>query len=156
MRRILIVGSCGAGKSTLAIQLGSMLDIEVIHLDTYYWKPNWVKPSKKEWEQTVRKLIKRKAWVMDGNYRSTIPIRFPVADTIIFLDFPKWLCLWQSIKRRLFPSQTSRPDLAKGCLERLSWQFIKWILTYPRQEMIKMLESHAQNKTIIMLLTQRK
>ncbi|GAA4778642.1 hypothetical protein GCM10023231_01470 [Olivibacter ginsenosidimutans] len=55
--RIMIIGSCGADKTTLSKQLGKLLALPIIHLDKEYWKPNWVKSSKEEWEAKQNKFV---------------------------------------------------------------------------------------------------
>jgi adenylate kinase family enzyme len=84
MKRILILRSGGAGKSTLARSLGKSLNIEVIHLDRFYWHPDWVETPKVQWKQVVRDLLTRETWIMDSNYSSTLDMRLEVADTVIF------------------------------------------------------------------------
>lgn len=119
IERIVIVGSSGSGKSTLAKELGFKLDLPIIHLDTHYWHPGWVKTPTPAWQKTIAELTQRDQWIMDGNYRETLDIRLKVADTIIFLDLPRWLCAWRAIKRRIQYRNTSRPDMAPGCQESL-------------------------------------
>jgi len=154
MKKIAIIGSCGAGKSTLAHQLGELLDIEVIHLDSFYWKPGWVATPKNEWKNTVEGLVKRESWIIDGNYNSTIDIRLNAADTIIFLDFSRTVCLWRVIKRRLQYAGKSRPDMASGCLERVTWSLIQWVWSYPvhsRPNILQKLDEYVDSKKIFIL-----
>src|SRR4051794_30280430 len=99
MKKILILGSGGAGKSTLARRLGEHLQMEVIHLDSYYWKPGWIERPKPEWRQVVARLTEGESWVMDGNYSGTIELRIGACDTVILLDIPRTTCLWRVIKR---------------------------------------------------------
>jgi len=72
----------------------------VIHLDKIFWKPGWVESSKNEFIEKVQKIIsKNDNWIIEGNYRSTFSIRFASADTIIFLDYKRRVCVYQSFKR---------------------------------------------------------
>ena len=93
MKRISIVGSGGAGKSTFAHQLADILHLPVIHLDALYWQPGWVATPQDEWRDKQQQLVQQECWIIDGNYTSTLDVRFAVADTIIFLDFPRFRCL---------------------------------------------------------------
>ena len=131
MKRILIIGSGGAGKSTFARQLHQTTNIELFHLDKLYWKPNWVEPTKDEWKKTVEDLIKKDSWIMDGNYGGTMEMRIAACDTVIFLDLPPAICVWRAVKRYLFYKKNNRPDMAQGCAERLDLKFLKWIWDYP-------------------------
>ncbi len=132
MKRILILGPSGSGKSTLARQLGSILGLDVIHLDAWYWQPGWQEPCKEEWLAQVGKLTDRTAWIMDGNYRTTFSVRLPRADTIIYLSCPRYLSYAGIIKRYCRYAGRTRPDLGAGCPEHIDWEFIRWIWRFPR------------------------
>lgn len=86
MKKIMLIGSGVSGKSTLARQLGNILNIQVYHLDAIFWKPNWEGVSKEEQISIQTDLVKKDEWLIDGNYGGTLDIRMDAADTIIFLD----------------------------------------------------------------------
>jgi adenylate kinase family enzyme len=154
MRRIAIVGSGGSGKSVMASQLGSLLGIPVVHLDAVFWRPGWVETPRAEWRETVQQLVQGDSWIMDGNYSGTFDLRFQSADTIIFLDMPRTLCEWRVIKRYFQYRGRSRPDIAPGCPEKVDWQFLKWIWTYPRRhqaQVLNLLTQFAPNRRIYRL-----
>jgi adenylate kinase family enzyme len=154
MKKVLIIGPGGAGKSTFANQLGQLLNIEVLHLDRFYWRPGWVEPSKAEWLETVEELLKRDAWIMDGNYSGSLAIRFKECDTVIFLDMPRTLCLRRVLKRAVMYRNKSRPDMTEGCRERLTLEFILWVWNYRRRtrpKILRMFESNPEGKRIITL-----
>src|ERR1044072_5602381 len=154
MRRVLVIGSGGAGKSTVAAQLGEILGLEVNHLDKFYWRAGWVEPSRDEWFKTVTELVDRDSWVMDGNYSGTLELRLQKCDTIVFLDLPRVLCLWRIVKRFLFYRNRNRPDVAEGCPEKLDLEFVSWVWNYPRRsrpKVIKLLQDHAAGKQIFRL-----
>jgi adenylate kinase family enzyme len=126
MHRVLVIGSGGAGKSTLAARLARRSGLPLIHLDACYWRPGWVEPPQDEWAQTVAQLIADEQWIMDGNYGGTLEQRLAAADTVVFLDLPRLLCL----RRRIRYHGRPRPDMPPGCPEQLSWQFLRWIWSY--------------------------
>jgi adenylate kinase family enzyme len=68
MQKVLVIGSGGAGKSTFARHLGKCLNIDVIHLDALYWHPGWVETPRAEWRKVINELLRRDAWIIDGNY----------------------------------------------------------------------------------------
>ncbi|WP_456275912.1 DNA topology modulation protein [Bacillus sp. AK128] len=161
--KIVLIGSGGAGKSTLARILGEQLNIEVIHLDAHFWKANWQQTPRPEWMSWQEEVIQRENWIIDGNYGSTMEVRLAAADVIIFLDFSRWICLKNIVKRRIMYHGKTRPDMAKGCQEKLDWEFIKWVYDYPKQKApdirkkLKELEStkeifHLKNRKEIPLL----
>jgi adenylate kinase family enzyme len=154
MKKILIIGSGGAGKSTLARELGTILGLQVIHLDAWYWNPGWVETPKAKWQTIIQDLTLRESWIMDGNYGGTLDIRLSVADTVIFLDFSRILCLSRVIKRRFMYARQSRPDMASDCPERLNWEFFKYIWSYPitrRPIILEKLNQLTQNQQVIIL-----
>ena len=158
MQRILIVGSSGAGKTTLARQLAEVLGIEVIHLDTLFWKPGWVESEKEEWQATVRGAIQGGSWIMDGNFSGTLPERLEACDTVIFLDFPRTVCLWRILKRVTKYYGGTRPDLPAGCPERFDLNFMAWVWNFParsRRNVLALLERHRDTKKVVRLRTRR-
>jgi adenylate kinase family enzyme len=158
MKKILVIGSGGSGKSTFAKQLGKILEINVIHLDSLYWKSGWIEPPKHEWAEVVKHLIAQDSWIMDGNYSGTIDLRIEACDTVIFLDKSRLLCLWRVLKRAIVYRNKTRPDMAEGCLEKIDFEFLLWIWNYPRRtspKIVKMLEQVSDSKKIIRLRTDR-
>jgi adenylate kinase family enzyme len=154
MKKILVIGSGGAGKSTFARRLSKILDLEIIHLDALYWQSGWVEMPKPEWKHLVQELVKRDSWIMDGNYSGTLELRMQACDTVIFLDLPPHICLWRIFKRSIRYRNRRRPDMAEGCPERLSFEFISWVWNYrnrSRPKVVRLLGEHSQNKKIIRL-----
>lgn len=157
MRKVLVIGPGGAGKSTFAKRLGELLNIEVLHLDKFYWRPGWLEMPKSEWLKTIKELLAHEAWVMDGNYSGTMDIRFEACDTVIFLDMARTLCIWRVLKRVIRYQKKSRPDMAEGCPEKLNLEFLLWIWNYPsrtRPKIVTMLESNPGEKRIVWLRSQ--
>ncbi|MCM3662969.1 DNA topology modulation protein [Mesobacillus subterraneus] len=144
MKKVIIIGSGGAGKSTLARKLGEVIGIKVHHLDALYWKPGWKMTGKDEWEEIVLKIIKEETWIIDGNFGGTMDIRAQAADTVIFLDYSTTRCLYGIIKRRIMYHGRTRPDMNEGCPEKLDWQFIKWVAEYKRKKAPAIIEKLEQ------------
>ena len=154
MQRVAVIGCCGAGKSTLARNLGDRLNLPVIHLDTYYWQPGWQATDGDRWLEIQQELIAEESWIVDGNYGSTLDLRLAAADTVIWLDFGRCLCLWRVIKRYIrYPGKT-RPDMATKCPERLNWEFMQYVWNFSklhRFEIIEKLAKYQEDKQIIVL-----
>lgn len=134
MKRVLVIGSCGAGKSTFARQLHEMTGLPLIPLDRHYWKPGWVESEKDVWHETVRELIGRDEWIIDGNYGGTMEMRLKRADTVIWLDLPRHICLYRVLKRTYSYSGRRRPDMAEGCAERIELPFLKYVWNFRRDK----------------------
>jgi adenylate kinase family enzyme len=156
MKKILIIGSGGSGKSTLAARLGEITGIDVFHLDGLYWRPGWVEPDKAAWAETVAALLKKDSWIIDGNYSGTLEMRLAAADTAIFLDLPRTVCVRRIIKRAIRYRGTNRPDMAVGCNERLDLKFLAWIWNYrnrTRPKVESLLEKFQDKLTVVRLRT---
>lgn len=154
MNRIMVLGCCGAGKSTLSKKLGEITGLPVIHLDQYYWKPNWTESEAQEWSSIVTDLAERPQWIIDGNYGGTIDIRIEKADTIIYLDYSTMQCLWRITKRILKYKGKVRPDMPDGCRERFDLAFYHYVATYNlirRKKMLKKLMGLKDRKNILIL-----
>lgn len=154
MKRIMLIGSGGAGKSTLAREIGKRLHIEVIHLDTIMWKPNWEFIDKEKQVTIQQKLVQKEKWVIDGNYGGTMAIRMNRADTVIFLDYSRYLCVYRALKRMIQYRNKTRPDMVEGNDERLDLPFLKWIWDYPKKkkpQVLEQLEELSKDKKVIIL-----
>lgn len=141
MKRIAIIGPSGAGKTTLALELSKQLNIPVIHLDKHYWQPNWVATPSAEWAVTQETMLQAERWIADGNYGSTFDIRLSKADSIIFLDYARTLCLRRVLKRILTYQKQNRPDIADGCDERFNWNFLSYVWTFNKKHKPKILKT---------------
>ena len=130
LQRILVTGSCGAGKSTFSKKLQSILKLELIHLDQYYHKPNWEEPKSGEWDKIVHTLVQKPSWIMDGNYNRTMDVRIKSADTIIYLDYPTLKCFWRVIIRIFKYHGVARSDMANGCKEQFDLEFLHFVATF--------------------------
>ncbi len=154
MQRILVIGSPGAGKSTLARRISEQLDLPLIHLDREYFGPGWVMPQRAEWRKRVEALAARPSWIMDGNYSSTFDIRVPRATAVVWLDLPRWHCMTGVVWRVLKSYGRPRSDLGVAGPEKFDWPFMRWIWNYPktmRPKTSRMLERLRPDQRVFVL-----
>ncbi len=153
MKRVIIIGCGGAGKSTLARQLGELTGIPVIHLDKLFWKPGWVERTPEEFDPMVQEEMEKDAWIMDGNFNRTLPQRIQKCDTVIYLDFSRIACLLGVMKRVLTTYGTVRSDMGDGCPERVDLEFLKWVWHYnknKRESNYRLLNEAPHAETIVL------
>lgn len=154
-RRILIVGCGGAGKSTLARQLGQKTGLPVVHLDRLWWLPGWVERDRAEFDALLAAEMNRPGWIIDGNYSRTFAWRLQRADLCLYLDFDVQTCLqgtrdrWQEYKGR------TRPDMTDGCPERMDEEFEGWIRAFNTNTRPAMLYTMQQSGVPYKIFTTR-
>lgn len=125
MERIAVVGCIGAGKSTVARLLGQKLGIEAFHLDRYWWKPgryrvtgpatvaaHTMEPT--EFRRLEEEIVFGERWIIDGDAANK-DLRLSRADTVVFLDFPRWLCIWGLLQRHLKKSYNYPDGVTARC-----------------------------------------
>lgn len=132
MKRVIVIGCGGAGKSTFSRKLGEKTGISVIHLDKLFWKTGWVSVTPEEFDESHRREIEKDRWILDGNFNRTLPERLTRCDTVVYLDFSRFTCLRGVCKRMFTTYGKVRPDMSEGCPERIDWEFLKWIWNFKK------------------------
>lgn len=101
MRRVVVLGPGGAGKSTLAAELGQRLDLPVIELDKEFWDVDLSPLPDDVWRRRQRALVAADTWIMDGDLgrHDDLEPRLLRADTVIVLDLPLFVCVWRTLRR---------------------------------------------------------
>jgi len=132
MKRVLVIGSPGAGKSTLSHALAQRTGLPLFHLDRMFWLPGWVERDRDEGRAELAGVLEQDRWIIDGNYGSTLPMRLQRAETVIWLDYPTSLCLRRVFKRWRRYRGRARPDMTEGCPENLNLEFLLYVLNFRR------------------------
>ena len=130
MQRVLVIGPCGAGKSTLSIKLGEKLDLPVFHIDQLNWRPGWIEGGKEALRAKLDTITATQRWLIDGNYGGTLDVRLRHADTVVYLDFPIRLCVRRLLGRIWKYRGRTRPDMTEGCPERFDLEFLFYLMTW--------------------------
>ena len=133
--------------------LSEKTGIPVVHLDALFWKDDWVESSHEEFDAAVMEASKKDRWIMDGNYSRTLPMRLGLCDCVIFLDLPRYVCIWRVLKRVWKYHGKCRPDMGKNCPERLDFSFLQYVWRFKRTQRPKILKilDNVHNCTIITL-----
>lgn len=135
-RKILITGNIGSGKTTLCRVLSKKLDLPAFHYDQIVWQSQWVKASQEDRVRRTQELARNDAWVIDAVSKDLML----AADTIIFLDVPRHVSAWRTLKRNIQCRFRTRPEMPVDCPDykqipfiiRIIWKFPStqrpWIL----------------------------
>ena len=142
MQRVLVMGSSGSGKSTFARRLSEIVGIPFISLDALYWKPGWVASDNAEFDARVEEIARQPRWVMDGNYTryGAGELRRQTSDTVIWFDLPRRSCMLGIFRRIAGSYGRVRPEMAKGCPERIDFEFFRYVWAYRREQRPKLLD----------------
>lgn len=157
VKKIIIIGCAGSGKTTLSKAMGQRFMIPLYHLDYYYWKPGWVESEAELFKKTHQMLIDQPAWIIDGNQMNTLSERMAATEMVIFLDMPTIICLWRIILRWLRNWFRN----VKDGQATLTWGLLCYAWRYNRVyrpvilDLIKRYR-HDPNKVIFMLRSSRK
>ena len=134
MERIMIIGCGGAGKSTRARKLGEKTGLPGVHLDQIWWAPgSWQHLEREEFDRLLRIETEKPRWILDGNFNRTMELRLEKCDTVIYLDYPRIVCLKNWIGRVIKNWGHHRSDMTEGCNEWFDPDMAKWIWEFNRK-----------------------
>jgi len=152
MKRVVILGPAGAGKTWLAWRLAERTGLPVVHLDRIFWRADWEPAPRGEARRQLAVAAEQERWILDGNFLAEARAgqaepRFDRADTVIFLDLPRRLCTRRVLTRLVRDGGHARADLPEGAGERLDLPLLRWIWRYPRKDRPRVLELLGQLET---------
>ena len=127
MKRVLVIGGNGSGKSTMARELSLLTGLPLTHLDKLYWTDGWTARSDEEFDTLLLSELEREEWILDGTMRRTLSLRLSYCDTVIYLDFSGWRCFFGTLSRVIKNKGRTREDMGENCPERLDRRTLKFI-----------------------------
>ena len=146
MKRIIVIGSPGAGKSTLSRQLRDKTGLPLYYLDMIWHLPDKTNITKDEFDEKLAEILKTDNWIIDGNYGRTIEMRLKCCDTVFLLDYPLEVCL-EGAKARVGIKREEIPWVE----EELDEEFRQWIIDFPKTslpQIYRLLEQYREGKEI--------
>ena len=148
MKKVIVIGCPGSGKSTVSRALHNKTGIPLYHLDMMYWNSDKTTVEKSVFLKRLSDILEKDEWIIDGNYGSTMELRMAVCDTVIFLDYPLDVCL-DGIKERRGKPRSDMPWIET----EEDAEFIEFIKNYNEQQKPKVLEllEKYSDKSIIIL-----
>lgn len=136
MKKIIIIGCPGSGKSTFARSLAEITGLPLHYLDMMYWNPDKSTVSKAQFREKLQSVMETDAWIIDGNYGSTMEMRLAACDTVFFLDFPTDVCL-EGIRSRKGKTRPDMPWVEDP--DRDDEEFLAYIRGYNEEQRPKVL-----------------
>ncbi len=149
MKRILVIGISGTGKTRFASLLSEKLGIPVVSLDSIFWKENWVEEDEKVVEQKIADEIDKESWIIEGYIEPLSKQRVDAADTIIYLDHPGHQALRGGLARMVKHRKTPRPEMPAGNVDKFGYKFLKTL--YTREERPEIERAIKGNRKVIRL-----
>ena len=149
MKRVIIIGCPGSGKSTFARALRDKTGLPLYPLDLLYWNPDRTTVTRELFRQRLDEILQQDTWILDGNYSATMERRLEVCDTVFFFDLPVSDCL-QGIAAR---KGKARPDLPWiEPIDEKDEEFLSFVRSYresARPAVLSLLECHPEKQTVI-------
>ena len=125
----MIFGRPGSGKSTFAYTLGQKIGLPLYHLDKYFFQSHWQERDEQDFMRLQNKMVQSQEWIIDGNSTRSLETRWARADLVLYFNFPKTLCLYRIIKRRLQKNR-GLDDRADQCPEILRWRLLWYMWSF--------------------------
>jgi adenylate kinase family enzyme len=130
-KRVVVIGCSGSGKSTFARRLGALTGLPVTHIDHLFWQPGWKQTPKNLYIERLSAIVAKDQWIIEGVNSSTLDLRLPRTDLLIWLQRNRLACLWRVARRVAASFGRVRPDMAPGCPEQLpDLEFLTYIWTF--------------------------
>ncbi|MCF0108037.1 MAG: adenylate kinase [Bacilli bacterium] len=148
MKRVLVLGSPGAGKTYFSKKLAEKTKLPLIHMDNLYWSKDKVACTREELEAKIIPILKTDEWIMDGNYHHTLELRLKYCTDVFFLDFPREDCV-SGIKNRI---DQSRDDIPWVETEEDAEELINWTEDYMETRRPYELKCLAENPSVNVLV----
>lgn len=147
MKKVIVIGCPGSGKTTFALKLAEATSLPLYHLDAVWHKPDKTHIPREEFDERIGDIFKEDRWIIDGNYKRTIELRLRECDTVFLFDLPTSVCI-QGVTDRIGKERYDLPWLET----ELDEEFRKFIEEFPKDTLpyiYELLERYKDEKQIV-------
>lgn len=130
MKRVIVIGCPGAGKSTFSRKLAAKTSLPLHYLDMIWHRPDKSNIGREALVIELNRIVEGEEWILDGNYLHTLPLRLEHCDTVFFFDLPIDVCLEGAMSRL----GKSRVDMPWSDTE-MDPEFYQWIMDFPETQL---------------------
>lgn len=148
MKKIIVIGCPGSGKSTFSKALHKITGIPLFHLDMMFWNTNKTTVEKSVFLERLSKALEKSEWIIDGNYSSTMELRIQECDTVIFLDYPLNVCL-NGVKERRGKARSDMPWVESDEEDAEFIEFIKNYNSKNRPQVMELLNKYSYKNIFV-------
>ena len=144
MKKVIVLGCSGSGKSVFARRLQERTGLPLICLDNLWWKPDRSHISRDEFDAVLAEVLRTDAWIIDGDYSRTYETRIRACDTVFFLDYGEEVCM-AGIRERV---GKVRPDMP-WVENRLDPELVELVQNYRRDNrpvVLELLERYSDRE----------
>ncbi len=147
MKKIIVIGCPGSGKSTFSRKLEKVTNIPLYYLDMMNWNEDRTTVEKDIFQSRLDAVLKKDSWIIDGNYFSTMEKRMEECDTVFFLDYETEICLSGVMERK----GKKRPDMPWIEIEddEEFLDFIKKFGADSRPKILELLEKYKDKEIYV-------
>ena len=151
MKKIIVIGCPGSGKTTFAEKLNKCTGLPLFYLDAIWHKPDKTHISRENFDKRISEIFDTPEWIIDGNYNRTIEMRLKQCDTVFLFDLPTEVCL-QGATERLGKGRYDLPWIEKE-LDPEFEGFIKDFAKTSLSEIYKLIDKYKENINVIVFKT---
>lgn len=148
MKRVIIIGCPGSGKSTFARELHRLTGLPLHHLDMMYWNADRTTVPKDVFRTRLANVLESPEWIIDGNYGGTLELRLQHCDTVFFLDLPTDVCI-NGIEVRKGKPRPDMPWIENGESDEDFLSFVKEYNKESRPRVLALLRQYADRRIVV-------
>ena len=148
MEKVIIIGCPGSGKSTFGRKLKSITGLPLYHLDMLFWNEDKTTVSREEFIKRLQAVMRKPAWIIDGNYGSSMEMRIKESDTVFFLDYPTEVCV-EGIEARKGKPRSDMPWINDDGTDKDFIDFVKKYNTESRPGVLELLKKYSDKNIIV-------